>query len=181
LAHWEDLRRAGYTPKQLEDVAESGENFDRIMKDAFIEESIPPECKDWVKKLKREASIYRFPVAIMGLSDARDAVETAVKRLPKTQAGSSSEFLPGTEGKIKLYFRPKRRLAVAEIAAIEASRDLALEKIFSMSPGASDKRDENTVFPMLQDSCYIPDYLKGHVHVLEPWETEIRNAIARDD
>src|ERR1039458_8953538 len=59
--HWEYLRRAGYTPKQLVEAVEPGENFERIMRDAFIEELIPPKFMDSVRKLKREASVFRFP------------------------------------------------------------------------------------------------------------------------
>jgi hypothetical protein len=178
--HWEYLRRAGYTPKQLMDVVESGEkfeNFERIIRDEFIEEVIPPKYRDSVRKLKREASLCRFPLDFFALADARSAVETAAKRLPPRQAGSASDFLPDPEGRINPAHFKWRNLPQAERTAIEASRDTALEKVFSLSPGARDEIISE--FGGLQDGYSTPDYLKPSI--LEPWETDIRNAVAKGD
>jgi hypothetical protein len=152
LAHWKNLKRAGYTTKQLEDAAESGENFERIMRDAFIEELIPSKFKDSVRKLKRDASLFRFPPDFIALADAKVAVETAAKRLPPAQASSASDFLPDTEGRIDSFHYKWRRLPEAERTAIEASRDAALERIFSLSPGA---RDEITEFFSLRFGDFL--------------------------
>jgi len=174
LNHWEYLRRAGYTPKQLEDAAESGENFERIRQDAFIEKLIPSKFKDSVRRLKRETSLYRFPTDFFALADARIAVETAAKRLPSTQAGSTSDFLPDPEGRIESSHSKWRKLPVAERTAIEASRDAALEKIFSLSPGA---REEITEF----DSLHFGDFLLPGVGFSEFEKSDMHKAVEATD
>jgi len=168
LANWKILRQAGYTTKQLDVAAESGENFERIMRDAFIEKNIPSEFKDSVRRLKRDSSLFRFPLDFIALADAKNAVEKAAKRLPSTGAGSASDLFPDTEGRIEPCNIKWRKLPEAERAAIEASRDAALERIFSMSPGA---RDEIPKFPSLNPADFLlitrvgfADFEKADMH-----------------
>lgn len=178
LENWESLKQAGYTPKQLEDAAESGEDFDQIMREVIIQDMIHPGFRDAVKKLKRFHAVLRFPLDFMGLDAARRAVADAAKLLPTKARNGTAEFLPNTEGRIEICNNKWRKLSPAEIAAIEASRDAALERTFTLSPGA---RDEFAQFDALRDSYSIPAYLKAHVNPLEPCHKEILNAVVKGD
>ena len=129
----------------------SVEDFNRVMREAFIEE-LPPKFRAAARKLKRDTSLWRLPLDWIALADAKIAVETAAKRLPSKQAGSASDFFPDTEGRIEPVHYKWRNLPAAERTAIEASRDAALERIFSLSPGA---RDEITEFHSLNAADFL--------------------------
>jgi hypothetical protein len=174
LEHWESLTQAGYTKKQLEDAVESGENFERIMRDAFIEELIPLKFRGSVRNLKRQASLLRFPSDFFALDVVRVEIETAAKRLPPTQTGSASDFLPDPEGRIESFHNKWQKLPVAERAAIETSRDRALERIFSLSPGA---RDEISEFSSLR----FGDFLLPNVGFNDVEKADMHKAIAISD
>ena len=152
--HWESLKQAGYTPKQLEDIAfaeSSGEDFNRVMREAYIEE-LPPKFRGTARKLKRDTSLWRLPLDWLALNDAKLAIEAAPKELPGKVAGNILEFLPDTEGRIEPGDIKWRKLPAPERTAIEASRDAALEIIFSQSPG---KGDELTEFSMLRYGDFL--------------------------
>jgi hypothetical protein len=174
LAHWESLKRAGYTTKQLEDAAESGEGFERMMRDAFIEELIPLKFRDSVRKLERDTSLWRFPPDFIALADAKVAVEKAAKRLPLTKAGSASDFLPDPEGRIESFHKKWQKIPAAERTAIEASRDAALERIFSLSQGT---RDEISEFFSLR----FGDFLLPNVGFNEAEKADMHKAVDATD
>jgi hypothetical protein len=152
--HWESLEQAGYTPKQLMDIAfveSSGEDFDRAYRAAFIEK-LPLQFREAARKLKRDTSLWRLLPDWLALNEAKLAVEAAAKGLPVKAVGNAPEFLPDTEGRIESFHRKWRTLSATETKAIEDSRDTALEKIFSLSPG---QRDELTEFPMLRYGDFL--------------------------
>ena len=51
LEHWESLRQAGLTPKQLRGEAISGEGFEGLIGEAFIQELVPSKLRATAKKL----------------------------------------------------------------------------------------------------------------------------------
>jgi hypothetical protein len=150
--HWESLKQAGYTPKQLEDIAfaeSSGEGFNRVMREAFIEE-LPPKFRGTARNLKRDTSLWRLPLDWLALNDAKLKIEATKKELPVKNAVNVPEFLPDMKGRIESFH--KWKTLPAEHATIEASRDAALEKIFSQSQGKSDKLTE---FSMLRYGDFL--------------------------
>jgi len=174
--HWVSLKQAGYTPKQLEDIAfaeSSGEDFERVMREAFIEE-LPLKFRGAARKLKRDTSLWRLPLDWLALNDARLAIEAAEKELPEKVAGNTPEFLPDTEGRIEAGNNKWRKLPEPERKAIEDSRDAALTKIFSLSPGKTDKLTE---FSMLR----YGDFLLPGVGFNDPEKMLMREAVDTSD
>ncbi len=176
LQFWKDLLEADFTQEQLEAAAESGEGFERIMREAYIQDMIPPRFRDAVKKLKRFRAVWRFPLDLSALAEAARAVRQAARNLPQKTSVGTTEFLPDTEGRITLFDRHGHSLPVAEKENIEASRDAALERMFTLSPGA---RDEVTEFNLLRDSYSLPAGFRHHA--LQSLDIEIRNAVAKGD
>lgn len=46
----------------MEDAVESGADFERIIREACIEEMVPPRCREVIRKLKQQANLFRFPL-----------------------------------------------------------------------------------------------------------------------